>query len=80
VPRQVELRCATGVLHGDADAGNLLAKLVLGGSPVPAELGNLIELACPHCRALLRRSGRSARLVLHRYDFAGDLVETVVVE
>ena len=41
---------------------------------------NLIELACADCRVRLRKSGRPAARVLHRFDFAGDLVSTLVVE
>lgn len=77
---EVELRCQVGALHGDPEAGNLLAKLQLARPEADVDLGNLIELACPHCRTALRRAGRPVTRVLHRYDFGGALVETLVVQ
>lgn len=39
--------------------------------------GNLVEVACPECARRLRRSGDpQVRLVLHRYDIAGECIET----
>jgi hypothetical protein len=76
---EVELRCQVGTLHGDPDAGNLLAKLQLSHPPPVTDLANLVELACPYCRTALRKAGRPAARVLHRYDFSGELVETLVV-
>lgn len=42
--------------------------------------GNLIEIACDHCKATMRRSGRHVRRVLHRWDVTGELIETEVIE
>jgi hypothetical protein len=41
---------------------------------------NLIELECPDCKVRKRRAGQPVRRVLHRYDFLGRLVETLVVD
>lgn len=49
-----------------------------GGKPSIVE-GNLIELACKDCRRLLRLEGQEVALVLHRYNLAGEHVETEVV-
>jgi hypothetical protein len=71
-----ELRCS---------AGQLLAKLVQeGGSPAFVQPNNVIELACRKCKEDRNRGRRPGdprvQHVLHRYDFAGELVETLVVE
>jgi hypothetical protein len=77
---EVELRCAVGSLHGDCDAGNLLAKLQLDGErPSFVHPDNLIELACPYCKTGLRKAGHPVARVLHRYDFLGTLIETLTV-
>jgi hypothetical protein len=78
----VDLRCPVGRLHGESGAGGLLARLVLNGErPSFVQPDNLIEMACADCRTRLRGEGRTAvRRVLHRYDFGGSLVETLVVE
>ena len=73
---ELELRCPQP-LHADCEAGNLLAKLrVSGGRPSYVHPDNLIELPCERCR---NRTHPRPRLVLHRYDLAGDLIETLVV-
>jgi len=78
---EVDLRCPVGSLHGECGAGNLLARLRLSGErPSYVHPDNLIEMSCPHCRAALRRRGRMIRRVLHRYNFLGELVETLIVE
>jgi hypothetical protein len=38
---------------------------------------NLMEYACADCKKYYLRNGVSVRLVLHRYNFLGALVETV---
>ncbi len=53
--------------------GGLLAK-VTGHRPLHITDGNLIELACRDCRRKL-----GARQVLHRFNVAGQLVESVVL-
>jgi hypothetical protein len=77
---EVEVRCP--VPHylpgGDCIPGKLLLKLRLSGE-IPSYVypDNLIELACEDCRTRLRRRGVRVRRVLHRFDLAGQLVETL---
>lgn len=71
--REVELRCPTG-------PRKLFAKLRLAGLPAPVTMDNLIEMACQDCRRRLRSEGRAVQLVLHRFDIAGELIETVTVD
>ena len=74
----LELRCPEG--WGACPAGKLLAKLKLsGGQPSYVKPDNLIELECADCAKRLRRQGQRVRRVLHRYDFLGNLVETLEV-
>lgn len=70
----MELRCPVGPRH-------LFARMIQRGErPVYVHPDNLIEFSCYHCRHdLERRQGRRVRRVLHRYDIAGTLVETLVV-
>jgi hypothetical protein len=76
----IELRCPDA-LHGDCDAGKLLAKIRLSGErPTFVHPENLIELACDHCKAVRRRQGTPVRRVLHRYDLLGELIETLIIE
>lgn len=70
----IQLRC-------DANPSRLLAKVrQAGGRPEYVENGTLIELVCKDCRQGVEESGqgRPAR-VLHRFNVAGELVETEVV-
>lgn len=39
---------------------------------------NLMELACQDCRRFMRRDGEAVSLVLHRFNFLGEYVETLV--
>lgn len=72
MPTTVDLRC-------DANPRRLFAKLKQEGEkPVMAE-GNLLEFACRDCKKALRENGDNASQVLHRFNFAGELVETEVV-
>jgi hypothetical protein len=70
-PRVVEIRCPLG-------PRNLFTKLRLGqeiGRHLSA--GNLIEVTCNWCeRRLMREDGTAVR-VFHRFNFLGELVETV---
>lgn len=76
---ELELRCPAP-LHSDCVAGNLLGKLrVTGQRPTFVQPDNLIELPCEKCRNRERRSDRTVRRVLHRFDLAGTLIETLVV-
>lgn len=72
-PQEVELRCPTG-------PRKLFAKLRLAGVAPVITPGNLIELSCQDCRRRLRSQSHEVKLVLHRYDITGSLVETLVVE
>jgi hypothetical protein len=67
--------------HGGCRAGKLLAKLRLaGGRPSFVHPDNLIELRCDDCRQLAKAQGRPVKSVLHRFDMAGQLVETLIEE
>lgn len=69
---EVDLRCS---------AGKLLAKVYQSGQqPQFVHPDNLIELACPDCKAQFRKQGRSVARVLHRYNILGELIETLVKE
>ncbi len=63
---QVELRCPNSAFR-------LFGKLTVR-KPVIVE-GNLIEFACRECRTSLK-----AAQVFHRYNLAGELVETEVMQ
>lgn len=41
--------------------------------------GNLIEIACDHCKQSKRMKGEKCRLVLHRYNVLGEHIEDEVV-
>lgn len=65
-----ELRCPE-------DPRRLFSKLIqAGGRPVITD-GNLIEFACQNCKKTLQSQGVDVTRVLHRYNIAGELVETV---
>lgn len=55
----------------------MFAKLRLEGKKPTFVEGNLIEFSCDNCRASMRRMGTPVRLVLHRYDILGELIETL---
>lgn len=67
----VELRCPTGPRR-------LLSKLRLTGEAPRIVPGNLVELSCDDCKRTLRRTDPSVARVLHRFDMAGTLVESVI--
>lgn len=80
---EVEVRCPVPQVRGDGTChpGRLLLKLYQNGDrPNYVHPDNLIELPCADCVRALRRTGREVRRVLHRYDFLGELIETLVVE
>ena len=82
-PELVDLRCPSDLpgRDGECHPGRLLARLQAAGErPSWVHPDNLIELACADCRVRLRKSGRRAARVLHRFDFSGELVETLVVD
>lgn len=69
----VEVRCPIGPQR-------LFSKLRLGEeSARMVQPDNLIEFSCQDCTGKRSKAeGRSVK-VYHRYDFAGELVETIVV-
>jgi hypothetical protein len=78
---EVEVRCPvpTELPDGYCRPGRLLFKLRISGEiPSYVHPDNLIELPCEDCRLRLRRQRRSVTRVLHRFDLAGNLVETLV--
>lgn len=71
VPSVVEVRCPVG-------PRKLFTKLRLGeetGRFIQPE--NLIEFSCSDCSRALRRTYGGDGTVFHRYNFAGELVETI---
>ena len=75
---ELELRCPD---HFRCAAGRLLAKLRLSGQkPSYVHPDNLIELECQDCKVRMRKNGRQVARVLHRYDFLGQWVQTLIVE
>jgi hypothetical protein len=78
--KEVEVRCPVGeeLPDGFCRPGRLLLKLRISGEmPSFVQPDNLIELACEDCRYRLRKAGYRVRRVLHRYNLAGELVETL---
>jgi DNA-directed RNA polymerase subunit RPC12/RpoP len=56
----------------------LFGKLMLSDNrPRIDSESNLMEYACADCKKHYVRNGRTIRLVLHRYNFLGELIETV---
>jgi hypothetical protein len=79
----LQLRCPSDLpgRDGRCHPGRMLAKVYLAGErPSYVHPDNLIELKCAECRDKLRRSGRRVTAVLHRFDFAGELVATLVID
>lgn len=71
MPDIVEVRCPTGPQQ-------LFTKLRLGQTAARyVQPGNLIEFACADCAKTLTRAAGTRHSVLHRYNFLGELVETV---
>lgn len=76
---RVEVRCP--VPQRGCRPGKLFAVLMMSGQePSYIHPDNLIEMACLDCKQELRRTGRVVRQVRHRYDFAGNLVDTILIE
>lgn len=65
----MELRCPE-------DPRRLFSKLIQSGGKPAITDGNLIEFACQNCKKTLRSQGVDVARVLHRYNIAGELVET----
>lgn len=76
----VEVRCPAGRVgpDGECHPGRLFMLLRLSGEqPSFVHPDNLIELACAECKKRLRDRGTDVLRVLHRYDLAGRLIETL---
>lgn len=67
----VELRCPVGPRQ-------LLLKLRTSGGQPHINEDNLLEIACRDCARAARHRDPDVRRVLHRFNFAGDLVESVM--
>jgi transposase len=79
----IDVRCPVGYPRADGTChpGKLLLKIrQSGGRPQYIHPDNLIELYCEECTYRLRRLRPRLRRVLHRYDFAGELIETLTVD
>lgn len=71
---EIELRCPVG-------ARRLFARMLQRGErPSYVHPDNLIEFSCYDCRHDMAQRGKPCRRVLHRYDIAGNLIETLVVQ
>lgn len=68
----IEIRCPVGPRR-------LLSKVMSEGGLPHIVPGNLIEFACDDCKRWQRREDPKVQRILHRFNLAGDLVETVVV-
>jgi hypothetical protein len=68
----VELRCTEGF-------GKLLGKVFRAGMPLTIDLENCAELPCADCKRRMKRDDPRIRFVLHRFDWLGVLVDTIVV-
>lgn len=64
----IEIRCPA----------NPVRLLLRVGHIVQIEGANMIEVACRDCRNQHRKNGEKVDLVLHRFNVAGELVETEV--
>jgi hypothetical protein len=73
MPEIVEVRCPVGFRR-------LFTRMQLGELEYRyVEHGNWLEFSCDDCARLLERDGSPRRRVLHRYNFLGELVETISV-
>lgn len=79
---RVEVRCPEPLVkYGRCSPGKLFTVLYLNGDqPSYIQPDNLIEMYCLDCKRRCAAEGRAVRRVLHRYDFAGNLVDTVYME
>lgn len=70
----IDVRCPVGPQR-------LFTRLRLGtesGRYIHPE--NVIEMSCSDCRRTARAHGADTSHVLHRYNFGGELVETIIVD
>ncbi len=78
---EVDVRCPDRWSDGTCQPGRLLLKIRQRGErETYVHPDNHIELYCEDCTRNMRKAGRRVRRVLHRYDFIGQLVETLIVE
>jgi hypothetical protein len=68
---EIEVRCPVGPQR-------LLSKLRLSGERPHYLDDNTVEFACSDCKRAVRARGRNVNRVLHRYNFIGELVQTVL--
>jgi hypothetical protein len=81
-PAEIEVRCPVPkpLPGGSCRPGHLLMKLRLAGElPSFVHPDNLIELACEDCKYHAKAGGHPVKRVLHRFDLAGELVQTLVI-
>ncbi len=78
----VDIRCPGAPKRdGTCFPGRLLLRLrQKGEQPTMVQPNNLMELYCQDCTTAMRKAGRRVRRVLHRYDCAGILVESLILE
>lgn len=67
----VEMRCPVGPRR-------LLSKMLLTGDR-PHVVDGLVEIACDDCKKSQRRKDFLVQRVVHRFDMAGQLVESEVM-
>lgn len=73
MPEVVEVRCPVGFRR-------LFMRMQLGEIEHRyVQHGNWLEFSCEDCARLIEREGSGRRRVLHRYNFLGELVETISV-
>lgn len=73
MPDIVEVRCPVGFRR-------LFTRMQLGEVEYRyVAHGNWLEFSCDDCAKLVNQHYASPRRVLHRYNFAGELVETISV-
>lgn len=68
----IEIRCPLGPKR-------LFSKLIHSEEKPLITSDNLIEFACTDCRKRLNSQGHHYSRVLHRYDLAGQLIETEAI-
>lgn len=67
----LDLRC-------DQNPKRLLARIRDPEAGVSIVEGNLIEVACDYCKSEARRRDSTIKLVVHRWNVLGELIETEV--
>jgi hypothetical protein len=69
---EIEIRCPVGPRR-------LLFKMYQEGHRPHVVPGNLIEVACDDCKRTMRRRDPSVVRVVHRFNLAGELIESKVI-